>query len=71
MYQHDEQYSTVLIVKFMEEECTFSLSGMMLFYLVIRGWNFTWHVQDNTVDFVEPAEPDDTRDSVQILPKLT
>ena len=36
-----EQYSTVLIVKFMEEECTFSLSGMMFFYLVTKGWNFT------------------------------
>ena len=32
--------AVVLIVKFMEE-CTFSPSGMMFFYLVIRGWNFT------------------------------
>ena len=31
----------VLIIKFMEE-CTFSPSGMMFFYLVVtRGWNFT------------------------------
>ena len=32
----------VLIVKFMEE-CTFSPSGMMFFYLVTRGRNFTSH----------------------------
>ena len=32
--------SIVLIVKIMEE-CTFSPSGMMFFYLVTRGWDFT------------------------------
>ena len=32
--------SIVLIVKFMEE-CTFSPSGVMFFYRVTRGWNFT------------------------------
>ena len=30
----------VLIVKSMEE-CTFSPPGMMFFYLMTRGWNFT------------------------------
>ena len=30
----------VLIVKCMEE-CAFSPSGIMFFYLVTRGWNFT------------------------------
>ena len=32
--------SILPILKFMEE-CTFSLSGMMFFYLVTWGWNFT------------------------------
>ena len=32
--------SIVLTVKFIEV-CTFSPSGMMFFYLVTRGWNFT------------------------------
>ena len=32
--------SIEVVINFIEE-CTFSPSGMMFFYLVTRGWNFT------------------------------